>query len=558
MSIRTSPSPNPVTVLTHHFFRLFFQADSSTGESSENTSVVRAIAAVAAPMLMAAFWIVTLSRGMTAWTMAGTHYLFVLYSFCAMGCITTAQWERLFPERIDFLVLLPLPLRPRTLFVAKLRAVGIFLSLFLLSVNLAGTLLLPVLAGRRILPVMFAHAVAVSSAGIASSLAVLALEALVIVLVPERYFQRIAPIVQTLLIAFFLLLFLRIESVGSALQPLLAGDLPQARWFAPLWFLALYESLTGGATATPYAHQLTRYALMSMPALAACVVAAYPAAWARRRHMALEGARSAQIADPAWLTTPMHGVLLRRADQRAIFHFIRHTLARLSRYHVYLAVYCGSGIALALALTARFDVHHGIHVSIWHSRAQAILPLLLFWAVAGMRGAFLVPADLGARWIFRMAPLRTQQVISTAKLLVFGLCLAVIAAVLIALALCGWSATALLHQAIYGLMAAVLLIDLFFFLESSVPFTRPRIQGENSLPLTLAVYVFGVPVFVLLAVTLERYADPHWWRLALAVLIATGVHVLMHWLRGLPSHPASEDAFLGENDSAVQTLGLSV
>jgi hypothetical protein len=558
MSIRTSPSSNPVAVLTRHFFRLFFQADSSAGESSENTSVVRALAAVAAPMLMAAFWIVTLSRGMTAWSMAGMHYLFVLYSFCAMGCITTAQWERLFPERIDFLVLLPLPLRARDLFFAKLRAVGLFLGLFLLSANVAGTLLLPVLAGRRILPVMFAHAAAVCSAGIAASLAVLALEAAVIVLVPERYFQRIAPIVQTILIAIFLLLFLRIDIVSAALRPLLTGDISQARWFPPLWFLAVYESLTGGDTATPYAHQLAGYAGMSLPVLAACVLATYPAAWSRRRRMALEGARSAQITDPLWLTAPLHGLLLRRPDQRAIFHFIRHTLARLSRYHVYLAAYCGSGIALAVAFALRLDVHHGIRVFLWHPGAQGTLPLLLFWAVAGLRGAFLVPADLGARWIFRMAPLSTQRVISTAKLLVFALCLAVIAAVLMALALCGWSAATLLHQAIYGLMAAVMLIDLFFFLESSVPFTRPRIQGENSLPLTLAVYIFGVPVFVLLTVTLERYADVQAWRLALAVLAAGGVHALLHWLRSLPSHPASEDAFLGENDSAVQTLGLSV
>ncbi|HEY9138172.1 MAG TPA: hypothetical protein VIM67_07845, partial [Terriglobus sp.] len=106
----------PFRTLATHFTRMLY----ATGADASQTSTVRTLAGVATPMLMAAFWIVTLATHLTPWAFASLHYLFVLYSFCAMACVTALQWERLFPTRTDFLILLPLPIRPHTLFGAKL------------------------------------------------------------------------------------------------------------------------------------------------------------------------------------------------------------------------------------------------------------------------------------------------------------------------------------------------------------------------------------------------------------------------------------------------------
>ena len=542
-----------VQALSQHFFRSFFQTSADATE----TPVVRALAAVATPALMAAFWIVTLAHGLHGWNGAGVHYLFVLYSFCAMGCVTAVQWEALFPERADFLILLPMPLQRWTMFSAKLRAVLLFLGLFLLSANVFGTLLMPVLAGRHIVRAMFAHCVAVMCAGAFAALAVLLVEAVVLAVVPERWFRRVSPVVQTLLIAMFLLLFLRMDSVVEQVQPLLQGDVSAVWWFPQLWFLALYECLMGGVTATPFAHVLARSALLSLPVLAVLVAAAYPTAWLKRRHVALEGVRSARLRDPRW-TLLLHSTVLRDADARAVFHFLRQTLTRLSRYHVYLAAYCGVGMALALTIALHLDFAHGMQVRLQPNGALAVVPLLLFWLVAGLRGAFRLPADLGARWVFRMAPLSTRRVVSVTKMLVFGLACCMVLAVVAVLAACGWQRHALGLQVVFGLVCSVLLVDAFLHLEDSVPFTRPLQSERSSLPMTLVVYVFGTPLFVLLIVTLEQDVATHPWHLARVVLAAAAVHGLMHWLRTLPSHPVSEDAFLGENHVEVQTLGLSV
>jgi hypothetical protein len=101
------------------------------------------------------------------------------------------------------------------------------------------------------------------------------------------------------------------------------------------------------------------------------------------------------------------------------------------------------------------------------------------------------------------------------------------------------------------------LIDVFVFFEAHVPFTRPPLPGRSSLPMTLATYVFGVPLVILLTVGVEHWASVHPWRLVAVCAITAAAHALMHWLRLAPSHPASDDAFLDELSEEIQTLGLS-
>lgn len=549
---------SPLETLTRHFFWRFFQTEEvGEGDASE-TPVVRALAVVAVPMLMAAFWIVTLAGRMSVWQRAAVHSLFVVYAFCSMGCVTALQWEKLFPERIDFLVLLPMPLQPHMLFLAKLRAMAVFLLLFVVAGSISGTVLLPAIAEGSIFRSMVAHGTATMSAGIGACLAVLTLEATVIVVTPARWFRFVAPLVQTILVAFFPLVFLRVGTFGERLPELLRGGIQGAVWFPPLWFEAAYEVLLGGVTATPLAHVLALRAFYCLPVLAVGILLMYPLAWAKRRRDALEGAHARRLRDGVALAALLHRTLLRAADQRAVFHFVRQTISRMSQYQVLLAAYCGSGLALASTFAVSVSPSAG-HVSfhLWRTGVQMAVPLLLFWTAAGLRIAFLLPTDLAARWVFRMAPLRTGRVVSTTKLLVFGVSLSVLSTVVLALALCGWSAQDVLLQAAFGTMYALLLTDLFFYAQSHVPFTRPRLPGRSSVPLTAAVFLFGVPLCMALAVTLERWVGTSLLRLCAVVIAALAFHVGQRWLRGLPSHSVSENPFLGENDRDVQTLGLS-
>ena len=177
-----------------------------------------------------------------------------------------------------------------------------------------------------------------------------------------------------------------------------------AVYLPPLWFLGLYETLAMGAAAPSAAWPLAVIGLYTTAAVALLTLITYPLAWSRQKKRALEGASQArgQIAQDS--RHPASKTILKRPQQRAIFHFLSQTIARNPRYQIYLALYSGAGLALALCTTisVRQSANHALTPTLWQPGLHAVLPLLLFWMVAGLRGSFAFPVDILARWVFPM------------------------------------------------------------------------------------------------------------------------------------------------------------
>jgi CubicO group peptidase (beta-lactamase class C family) len=70
---------------------------------------------------------------LVTWTME--HFL-IATTMLAVGLFAVMSWESMFPDRRDVLVLSPLPVRARTLFLAKVAAVATALTLTVASLNL--------------------------------------------------------------------------------------------------------------------------------------------------------------------------------------------------------------------------------------------------------------------------------------------------------------------------------------------------------------------------------------------------------------------------------------
>ena len=75
--------------------------------------------------------------------------MFVSFSMIVMGFIMVFEWDALFPDRRDYQILTPLPLRLSTLFLAKAAALAIFLGIFLMDINFFGVLFWPGIDGGR-------------------------------------------------------------------------------------------------------------------------------------------------------------------------------------------------------------------------------------------------------------------------------------------------------------------------------------------------------------------------------------------------------------------------
>jgi hypothetical protein len=545
-------------ILVDHFFRRFFDNDTLQVDGDTQTTVVRALAIVAAPGLMIAFFLQILYPAKPfqrpPWLVIEDHYFFVLFSFVVMGAVSIFEWEMLFPDRIDFLVLSPLSLKPVQMLVAKAAALVTFLMLFLVACNFCGILILPAISRLAFFRQVYAHGVAVLLAGAFAALFFLALGGVLLCLLGAPRFRMASPVLQMLSVMVLVLLLLHCVKYVDSMQALLSGPLGVARWLPPVWFLGLYEHLLHGDAAPMFAKEMARYAVRGTVIAAIVAVVTYPMAWARMRKMAIEGSSRSKWQGWRWLNRIVHSVV-RRPGERAVFHFIGQTMARNNRYQVYLAMYCGAGLALAVACaTAVTPSGEHIRYALSNRGLHAVMPLLLFWVIAGLRAAFAFPLNLSAGWIFRITGVRTSECAAAARRWTFLCALGAMSGILASLRVAGWDARQLIVQAVVGLCLSVLLTDGFFAFQQTVPFNRPRMPGRTSLPLMLTLYVGVLTPAIVGVILLEMASENHLPKLLWAALPTALAHLAFRALYNGPDEIEEEmEGYEGE----FQLLGLS-
>jgi hypothetical protein len=541
-------------MLTHHFFRRFFDSDTVQMEGETLTTVIRAISVVAMPGLTLAFFLQNQYPRRSQWGAIQDQYFFVLFSFVVMGAVAIFEWEMLFPDRSDFLILTPLPLKPLQMLAAKAAALIAFLMLFLGSANVFGILVLPAVSKGAFFRQVYAHGCAVLLAGSFAALFFLALGGVLLCALGAARFRVVSPIVQMFSVAALLLLMLQYLKYGDAMQEWLAEPLGLAHWMPPLWFLGVYEHLLHGGAALPFAREMSRYAVEGTLASAAVALLTYPMAWARMRRMAMEGSSRSRRQPSRWRSLMIHQVL-RRPAERAVFHFIGQTIARKNRYQVYLAMYCGSGLALALACVLVFRANgQRLVPALSQEGLHAVMPLLLFWVIAGLRTAFAFPMDLAAGWVFRVTGASVSECAAAGRQWVLVCAWGVMCGILAALYSAGWDARRLLVQLVCGLCLCTLLTDGFFAFHRGVPFNQPRMPGTKSLPLMLTLYVGVLPPalfgFIRLAMHYEK-------NLVQLLLLGFGVIALHLGLGQLQTGPDEIEEEMEGYEGEFQVLGLS-
>lgn len=554
MEPETTGAKHIMGTLVGHFFRRFFDSDTVAVQGDTLTTVVRALAAVGAPGLMLAFFLQNQYPQRMLWGRIEDEYLFVLLSFVVMGAVATFEWEMLFPDRVDFLVMTPLSLRRWQILGGKAAALGGFLLLFLFSSNIFGTLVLPAVSKGGFFGQAWAQAVAVSMAGTFAALALLGVGGLMLCVFDPRRFRVASPVLQLVAVVLLTLALLHYLRYGDTMQVMLGGSLGWARWYPPFWFLGVYEVVLRGGAAPAFAHELAPYAYRGLGVTAAVVLVTYPLAWARMQRAAIEGVEVAGSKPWSWWLRGLERFVARPAE-RAVFLFIGQTVARTTRYQAYLAIYGGLGIALAIACAAEIQqTAHGPRLGFSSTGLYAVLPLTLFWGVAGLRSAFAFPLNLEAGWVFRVSGAKANECGAAARRWGLGMAWVLSAMVAVLAACAGWTVWQIVVQLVCGLCLGVLLTDAFFASNDHVPFNRPRMPGLTNFPLLLTLYIGFLPVYVLLFGRLEQRLERSLPHLMMAGLATIVIHAVSRRLRH-DSTIAEED--LEGYDEGFQLLGLS-
>jgi hypothetical protein len=247
-----------VRELTRHFFRRFFENDVVQGGDDMTTTVVRALAVVAAPGLMFAFWLQNQYPQRTLWGRVEDQYFFVMFSFVAMAGVAIFEWEMLFPDRLDFIVLTPLSLARWEMPAAKAAALAMFLGVFLGAANVFGLLILPMVSKGHVGRQIVAQAAATMCAGMFGALAVMLAGGVLLCVLPQRMFRPVSLVFRMLAVTALALVVIHYARFGDAMQGMLQDGGAGVRWMPTFWFLGLYEAIEHRGVAPAFASVMAR------------------------------------------------------------------------------------------------------------------------------------------------------------------------------------------------------------------------------------------------------------------------------------------------------------
>lgn len=337
------------------------------------------------------------------------EYFFLVLSMTVTGAVAVWRWDAIFPDRRDYMNLVPLPISTRTIFFANLVAVFFLVALIAVDVNAASCILFPMVVGATQTKFLFflkfavVHAVGVVLASVFAFFAVFSVMGLLMATLPPRAFKRVSTYVRGVVVVYLVALLCTTFAVPNSLRR--AGPVPSWTYLMPsCWFLGLCQSLRGRAG--PVLIELSRLALPGVAAVVGIALCAYAVGYHRHFVRIAEiGDTTAAVRNPrTWrLRIPLDRFVLRTPFQRGCFRFVCRTLLRSEAHRLVLTAI--GGLSLVLASQALMDAFE--NAKSWRQAALSpdalSIPFILsFLVVVGLRLVFEIPAELRSNWIFQL------------------------------------------------------------------------------------------------------------------------------------------------------------
>lgn len=580
----------PHAILTRHFLRRFLETDLISPDADRS----QLIALIGATCFCSTVFVtVTMSclkyvagyytPGQAAVISLDDKFFYIGLSMLVSALLAVSQWDALVIDARDAAILEPIPLRTSTIRRAKLSAVAVLGAAAALVLNLAPSLIFPMLLlvkQRVTLPsalwIVATHAVVTMAAAAFGYVTIVAVREVLSALFGARAFGRVSHVLQGVLVI----------ALGSALLLL-----PSAAWRVerralagttvvspPAWFLGAYEVAAGGvlidsprgriiprlaeadrrATAAYRAHQPQFAALARVAGSALLIVfaaAALAYAWNARRLPQLAPVPPAASRGRWRLFRRFERVLISRdVTVRAGFYFTLAVLWRSRTHRLTLACAAAVGIALAVVAVAGLDLEEMMRNGRAAPRLLIAQPLLYGALLIGFRHVIRVPAELSANWGFRIGWRgRTREFRAGARrAAIAALVLPSLAIVFPLVAFVLGPLPALGHAAL-GFAGAMAMLEVLLFTYNKVPFACTYLPDDNMKavgPIYVAMFLLGASAFA--RVESAALSAPDF-----AVRVIVGLLVLVVFARFVslyraPTGPMDFD----ESPERTQQLGL--
>jgi hypothetical protein len=557
-------------LLARHFFGRFFDNDIVAQDSDMRTSVVQALGFVAVPCMFVAFSMLPTGPRFDrpfdqGWNVIITYYFFVIYSMIVMGFVMVFEWDALFPDRRDYIVITPLPLGERTIFFSKLGALIAFLGLFLIDANILGLVLGSVITAgpgglTMAVHIAGAYAVACFAGGAFVAMSFAAAQGVLINCLTARAFRRISPWAQMVGMALLIVVFFVTPFMAIAIRPLFQQHSPLLRYFPPFWFLALYLDLLPGQPGGAMFHDLAALAPRAFAISAVAFAVTYFTGYWKHARRVMDGMESSGDA-PGYVRVAfdrfVNRHLLPHPLERATFHFITNTMLRSARHRLFLATVGGIAVAMTMPMVFWLGLRPGSATFIFSASGLLPAPLILtFLCVVGLRAAFNLPAELRANWLFQITESEDSvRHIRAARKWIVVMGLAPLSAILlpIEIAYRGWNGV--IHLT-FALALGLVLLNALLIWFRKIPFTCSYFPGKMGMAAMALVLILGFVFYVLLMGRLEARWIHEPFKLVLFYATCIAALAGLRWLEG--RELVIDDVLIYEDqpDPEVRTLEL--
>lgn len=488
------------------------------------------------------------------------EYFFLVLSMAVCAAIAVWKADSIFLDRRDYLNLIPLPIRSRTILLANLTALALFSLLFAVDVNLVSGWLFPlvVTASQESFGywgvMTLSHVVAVGLASLFSFVSVFAVIGTAMALLPVSWFRRVTTYLSTAIIVGTFALLATGYSLSSMLERGLNLQGSWMRFLPSFWFLGLAqkirESQTGGYIA------LARWAWIGLAVASSVAIIAYLVSYRRHFIQTAEKLDSAGSAVPLQWLRPLSWladtVLLRTPFERAGFRFTLRTLARSPRHRLAIAACVGLAIvAIVQTLSGTIPTgRDGLPTVEW----LAVGLIMSYCVLFGLRFVFDMPMELRANWTFQLlVKPGTQTSIPLARKVMLTVVLGLVWTLGLAFSALTWGwSTALIHSVVVTAMS-VLLADLLLAKFNKIPFTCTYPAFRQGWIVSVLSVIFGFFAFAFGTAMLEHWAFAAGWRFLVFIpLFAAAFYASSQYRASL----ADQDRQLAFEDRAPQAFEL--
>ena len=482
----------------------------------------------------------------------GMEHFLISTTLLVVGLFAVLSWDSTFPDRRDVLVLAPLPIRARTLFLAKVTAAASALSLTVVAMHCLAGLGWPfhfTPKGGNGFRSLAAYWITMFTAGAFNFCCVLGVQGLAAQVLPRRYFLRLSAFLQMAAFCWFVSSYL-LEPTLVTPRALVAPENQRTLgWLPSYWFLGFFHQLNGSMQ--PAFAPLARRAWIGLAISIFGTAIAYALSYFRTlKKIVEEPDIVAGSGGVHWL--PHFGNLL----ETGVVQFSIRTLARSRQHRVMLAFFLGIGFALLVSVLKNPGPKD--------ASLRSELPLLfttvavMCITVVGTRVVFSMPISLRANWIFRVTQVSgAREYMAAIRRPLFVLAVAPVWILSAALLFSIWPwQLAADHLVVLGLLGAIVAyVCLAAFRK--IPFTCSYLPGKSYLHMAFLTAT-GLMLFIVRGVVFESAAlrDRSSYTAMVTVLIVAAL-VARWWAVSRGNEVDAVVQFEEVTPPILQTLGLN-